>query len=117
VNRYIIDHVQIANVAAYEASMKASTTTVAGATATTTVPVGPAVVTDTSYVHGATNISVRKVVTGSGNSAVTYVVADVVLGDAGQLLSAFANNKFGTNIIDDTSTIAEENNAVFAING
>ena len=117
VNRYIIDHVQIANVAAYEASVRASTTTVAGASPTTTVPAGPALVTDTSYTHGATSISIRKVVTGSGNSTVTYFVADVVLGDTDQLRSAFAENKFGTNIIADTSTIAEENNAIFAING
>ena len=117
VNRYIIDHVQIANVAAYEASVKASTTTVVGASPTTTVPAGPALVTDTSYTHGTTSISIRKVVTGSGNSTVTYFVADVVLGDAGQLRSAFAENKFGTNIIADTSTIAEQNGAMFAING
>ena len=116
INRYIIDHVQIANVAAYEASVHASTTTVAGATPTT-VPVGPALVTDTSYTYGATSISIRKVVTGTGDATVTYFVADVVLGDGAQLRSAFADNKFGTNIIDDTSTIAEENNAIFAING
>jgi exopolysaccharide biosynthesis protein len=116
VNRYIIDHVQIADVAAYEALVHASTTTIAGATPTTT-PAGPALVTDTSYTYGATSISIRKVVTGTGDATVTYYVADVVLGDGGQLRSAFADNKFGTNIIDDTSTIAEEHNAIFAING
>jgi len=114
-NRYIIDHVQIANVAAYEASVHASTTTLAGAT--TTAPVGPPLVSDTSYTYGATSISIRKVVTGTGNTTVTYFVADVVLGDGAQLRSAFADNKFGTNIIDDTSTIAEESGAIFAING
>lgn len=115
VNRYIIDHVQIANVAAYEAAVHASTTTVAGAT--TTAPALPPLVTDTSYTYGATSISIRKVVTGTGNATVTFFVADVVLGDGAQLRSAFADNKFGTNIIDDTSTIAEENSAIFAING
>jgi len=116
VNRYIIDHVQIADVAAYEASVYASTTTVAGATPTTE-PAGPALVTETSYTYGATSISIRKVVTGAGDATVTYFVADVVVGDGDQLRSAFADNKFGTNIIDDTSTIAQENNAIFAING
>jgi exopolysaccharide biosynthesis protein len=116
VNRYIVDHVQIADVAAYEASVHASTTTVAGASPTTEA-VGPALVTDNSYTYGATSISIRKVVTGTGDATVTYFVADVVLGDGGQLRSAFADNKFGTNIIDDTSTIAKENDAIFAING
>src|SRR5688572_8237219 len=115
INRYIIDHVQIADVAAYEASVHASTTTIAGATPT--VPAGPALVTDTTYTYGATSISIRKVVAGTGDATVTYYLADVVLGDGGQLRSAFADNKFGTNIIDDTSTIADENNAIFAING
>jgi exopolysaccharide biosynthesis protein len=116
VNRYIIDHVQIADVAAYEASAKASTSTVGNST-TTTLPESPAVVTENSYTYGGTKISIRKVVTGTGNATVTYFVADVVLGDAQELRSAFADNKFGTNIIDDTSTIAAENDAIFAING
>ena len=59
INRYIIDHVQIANVVANEASVHTSTSTIAGATATTTAPVGPALGTDTSYTYGATSISIR----------------------------------------------------------
>ncbi len=47
----------------------------------------------------------------------TYYVAEVTLGDATALRSAFANNQFGENITDLTSSIAEENDAVFAING
>ncbi len=47
----------------------------------------------------------------------TYFVADVVLADATELSSAFANDQFGRNIIADTSEIAEENDAVFAVNG
>ena len=114
VNRYIIDHVQIADVAAYEASANASTV---GNSTTTTLPDTPATVTDDSYTYGDTTISIRKVVAGTRNATVTYFVADVVVGDAQELRSAFADNKFGTNIIDDTSTIAAENNAILAING
>ncbi|MBM7567835.1 hypothetical protein [Paenibacillus sacheonensis] len=33
------------------------------------------------------------------------------------LLTAFAKNPFGTNTVEDTSTIAASHNAVFAING
>ena len=42
---------------------------------------------------------------------------DVALGEATELRSAFANNNYGENIIANTSTIAKENNATFAING
>jgi exopolysaccharide biosynthesis protein len=41
----------------------------------------------------------------------------VELGDATALRSAFANNQFGENITDLVSSIAEDNGAVFAING
>jgi exopolysaccharide biosynthesis protein len=41
----------------------------------------------------------------------------VVLDDATQLRSAFAQNEFGTNIVEYTSDIAADNDAVFAING
>src|SRR5262249_38651684 len=50
-------------------------------------------------------------------STVTAFVADVRLTDATRLRSAFAENKFGTNIVADTSVIAAEHDAVFAING
>ena len=44
-------------------------------------------------------------------------VADVKVTDGTSILSAFANNTYGRNIIDTTSDMAEENNAVLAING
>ena len=44
-------------------------------------------------------------------------VADVELTDGTSILSAFANNTYGRNITDTTSDMAEENNAVLAING
>ena len=44
-------------------------------------------------------------------------VADVEVTDGTSILSAFANNTYGRNIIDTTSDMAEENNAVLAING
>jgi exopolysaccharide biosynthesis protein len=48
---------------------------------------------------------------------VTYYVADVVLGDATTLRSAFAKDEFGENITELTSSIAADNGAIFAING
>ena len=44
-------------------------------------------------------------------------VADVEVTDGTSILSAFANNTYGRNITDTTSDMAEENNAVLAING
>ena len=41
--------------------------------------------------------------TGSGDSTVTYYVADVTVADATTLRAGFAENKFGTNIVEDTS--------------
>mgnify|MGYP000860240113 CR=1 FL=1 len=51
-------------------------------------------------------------VTGKGQ-----YVADVQLTDATALRSAFAQNSFGENIVENPSAIAEDNGAVFAING
>src|SRR6185436_15076220 len=56
VNRYLIEHVQIADVSTYEATVRASTTTIAGAS--TTAPPAPPTVTDSTYTYGATSISV-----------------------------------------------------------
>lgn len=48
---------------------------------------------------------------------ITYYVADVTFNSTTNLLTAFAKDSFGTNIIQNTSTIAANHNAVFAING
>jgi exopolysaccharide biosynthesis protein len=73
--------------------------------------------TETSYKSDTKSIEIKKVVTGEGNDTVTYFVADVKLTDAAQLKSAFAKNKFGRNIIQNTSVIAKNNDAILAING
>lgn len=111
----MIDHVEIADVQAYEAEQNGTSTSTAdddGADAAT-----DATVTGTTYASDDASISISTVVTGSGDDQVTYYVADVTLSDATVLRSAFANNQFGTNITETTSQIAEDNDAVFAING
>ncbi|CAN5374430.1 hypothetical protein BH11ACT5_BH11ACT5_16510 [soil metagenome] len=97
-DRFVIQHVEISDVQAYEETNSTVTTTEAAAAA------DPA-------------ISVSTVVTGTGDDTVTYYVADVVLGDATQLRSAFADNSFGENITELTSAIAADNGALLAING
>jgi exopolysaccharide biosynthesis protein len=114
-DRFVVQHVEISDVSAYQASQTGSST---GTTAdTTTDSSTTAVTTDTSYVSDSSNNNISTVTTGSGDSTVTYYVADVVLDDATTLQSAFANDSFGENITQTTSAIAEANNAIFAING
>ena len=74
-DRFVVQHVAIADVSAYEASQGV-------ASETTTVGSSAATVTDTSYTSDGTTIGISKVSTGSGDSTVTYYVADVVLDDA-----------------------------------
>ena len=107
-DRFVIQHVQITDVAAYEAE----NSTVATVDATS-----EAVTTATTYQSDTASISISTVVTGSGTDTVTYYVADVQLTDATALRSAFAQNSFGENIVENPSAIAEDNGAVFAING
>ncbi len=73
--------------------------------------------TDMSYSSESKQISITKVVTGSGSTQTTYFVADITLSEATNLQSAFAENMFGTNITEYVSTMAENNDAIFAING
>jgi exopolysaccharide biosynthesis protein len=47
----------------------------------------------------------------------TMYVADIQLSDASYLKTALANDTYGRNIKAATSTMAEEKNAIFAING
>ena len=108
-DRFVIQHVEITNVDEYEAQ---NSTTDA-----TTVDTSDAVTTDTTYESDDASITISTVVTGSGDDTVTYYVADVVLTDATALQSAFAQNSFGENITETTSDTAEDNDAIFAVNG
>jgi exopolysaccharide biosynthesis protein len=111
-DRYVIEHVEISDVNAYEAEHSALE-----GPGDSTANTEDVTRTDTSYSSSEAGITISTVVTGSGQDTVTYYVTDVVLSDATVLRSAFAQNSFGTNIVEDTSDIAADNGAVFAING
>ena len=113
-DRFVIEHVEISDVAAYEASQGVTSGTASTADSATD---STAQTTDNSYTSDGATINISTVATGSGDSTVTYYVADVVLTDATVLQSAFANNSFGENITETTSDTAADHNAVFAING
>ena len=140
-DRFLIRHVEIADVNAY-ASAVAQTNAADGGIAVATAALPTALVNtvqttpdavdvpaetdstdeavsydDWNYAGNGISISITEYSSGSGNDALTYYVADVVITDAAQLQSAFADNQFGQNIIEYTSEIAAENNAIFAING
>ena len=72
-----------------------------------------ATITETSYQDDNIQISLeafRKYDT-------TVYVADITLSSADYLKTALTQNTFGTNITEKTSELAEEKNAIFAING
>ncbi|WP_344736863.1 phosphodiester glycosidase family protein [Microbacterium awajiense] len=103
VDRYLVEHVQIADVSAYEATRS-----------TAADESDAAIAADAA---SDTQVAVSTVTEGTGSATVTYYVADVVLGSATDLRSAFAKDQFGENITELTSEIAADNDAVFAVNG
>jgi len=70
-------------------------------------------VTDMSYKDNNISINIEKV----AENGVIYYIADVQLSDISYLKTAFAYNTFGKNVTQPVSEIAEENQAIFAING
>jgi exopolysaccharide biosynthesis protein len=130
-DRYLIEHVVIANASGSAVTETTSTSpeqgsgsalisvTSSNSSASTeeTEADETVLADDWNYQSGGVSIAITKVTTGSGNNTVTYFVADVQLADATTLASAFAKNEFGRNIIETTSAIAQDHNAIFAING
>lgn len=71
------------------------------------------VITENSYISDMISVTISEFV--RYNTQV--YVADVVLKDPSYLRAGLAKGAFGRNISDTTSVIAEENNAIFAVNG
>ncbi len=124
-DRYLIEHVEISNVSTVTALTSTPLPQVVSLEENISLPATQASVEaaptvfadDWNYQSDTVSIHIEQVSSGSGNNALTYYVADVVLSDATLLSSAFAKNSFGENIIEYTSKIASDNNATFAING
>lgn len=72
-----------------------------------------AVVTDTSYEDENIKINIETV----RKYDSTLYIADIQVSDPSYLKTALAHQSYGRNITATTSDIAEENNAIFAING
>jgi len=127
-DRYLIRHVEIADVNAYASAVfdDSSSESISSITLTDSIDETfaqetsadiPITYDDWNYQNGDVSIAISEYTNDSGNDALTYFVADVILTDATWLNSAFADNQFGRNIIAYTSEIAAQNDAIFAING
>lgn len=88
------------------------TTTVESSNTTETTSSEP-VITATSYTDENIQIAIDKQVV---NDTTVYVV-DIQVSDASYLKTALAQNTYGRNIKEATSTIAKDNQAILAING
>jgi len=117
-DRFLIEHVEIADVSTYEAENSTVEASTGDAEeADEAEDAAQTVTSDTSFSDGDTSVTITQVTSGSGADTVTYYVADVVLSDATTLRSAFAKDQYGENITELTSEIAADNGAVFAVNG
>lgn len=105
-DRYLVDHVAVADASSAVA-----------ATGTAAAPASNGAYTTSGYTSDTASITIAKKVTGSGSDQVTAFIADVTVTDATIVRGAFANDEFGTNIIDYPSNIAADAQAVLAING
>lgn len=108
--RFVIEHVEIADASEFEAENSSVETSPGGST-------GDATVTETSYQSETATVTISTHSSGSGSDTLTWYAAEIVLTDATVLRSAFAKDSFGENIIETTSAIAADNGAVFAVNG
>lgn len=119
---FVIEHVAIADVSTYESEQRASSAADSDdgeseSSGDEDGSGGEATTTSTSYTSDSTSVTISTHTTGSGSDTLTYHVADVELDDATTLRSAFADDAFGENITDLVSSIATDNDAVFAVNG
>lgn len=90
-----------------------TTTTTTDTSTTATTENTEVVQTDTSYSGNGLTISLTE----QRIDDTTVYLVDVQTDDPSHLLTALADNSYGRNIKETTSTIAEANDAVLAING
>ncbi len=91
----------------------AASPSASASTETTSSSVSTATVTDTSYSDENITITISTI----RQDSTDIYVADIQVSDPSYLKTALADNTYGKNITEATSTIAEANNAILAING
>lgn len=80
---------------------------------TASTETGEVTQTDTSYKDDNISVNIETL----RKSDTTVYVADIQVSSSEYLKTGLAQNTYGTNITDTTSSIASTNNAIFAING
>ncbi|HAN20659.1 MAG: hypothetical protein A2Y15_04435 [Clostridiales bacterium GWF2_36_10] len=73
--------------------------------------------TENSYTSPNVSITVTKHTKGSGDSLITYYVADIYITDINCLESGFANHKYGVGYSENLIDMDSNLNAILAING
>lgn len=113
-SRFLQEHTEISDVAAYEAQATAT----AASTASMETELTGMAVTDTGLTAENGSLVLKTIVLNEGTSdQITAYTAEIKLDSAAILRSAFAKNQFGLNIVEVPSAIAAEHNAIWAING
>jgi exopolysaccharide biosynthesis protein len=108
-DRFLREKVEVSDVSAAEKAAGTSATEAAASTDGSYSADG--------YTSSTTTISLTSTSTGSGSDTVTYYAAEIEISDAHVLRSAFAQDEFGRNVVAKPSEIAEDHDAVLALNG
>ncbi|MDO5285578.1 MAG: phosphodiester glycosidase family protein [Actinomycetia bacterium] len=108
VDRYLVEHVEVTGASSRYAVGTASASASSAATGS---------VSASTYQGPSGTVTVRTVETGTGQDKVTYCVADAQLASPTALMSAFAKDTFGNNVIEVPSAMAQRVGAVCAVNG
>lgn len=116
-NRYLAEHTEIEDTTAYEAAAAQANASASGSATADPTELTGVKINGQSLTANKGSITITSNTTGSGSDAVVSFVADIKLNNATLLRSAFANNKFGQNIIDTPSNIVSEHHGIWAING
>ena len=116
-NRYLAEHTQIDDTVAYEKSQQAKNNNSSSDGASSPSELTNVKITSDGLSANEGSITITKSTEGSGNNAVVSFAAEIKLNAMTLLRGAFANNKFGQNIIDTPSNIAAQHNGIWAING
>ncbi len=76
-----------------------------------------AVITDNSYSDDNLSITVTQYSSGSGNSKITWYVADIQVKDLTLMDTCFAEDTYGRSITDTVLDMAAAHSAILAVNG
>jgi Exopolysaccharide biosynthesis protein related to N-acetylglucosamine-1-phosphodiester alpha-N-acetylglucosaminidase len=110
---FVIPHIDDGEIYSQSTESQTQTESLDGSGNITETEGSDPVITDTSYTDDNIKISIETVQLYD----TTVYIADIQVSDIKYLKTAFAEGTYGRNIKETTSVMAEDNNAIFAING